>query len=245
MRFIFMCILTFSLLFAQTNDETSFDSFDNEFATQKVKSSWDPIKIYNVPMTQFNDFVYMSIMGPIAKGYRSVVNKPIREGVSNVFHNLQFPIRFTNNILQLKFNNALEESARFVINSTYGLAGFIDIAKSEGGLERHNEDFGQTLGFYGVGNDFHIVLPLFGPSNLRDTLGLITDSFVDPMYYAKKKDWDIFESNNRYLLINTYKIENEYSFQMDAYENIRKDSIDLYILLKNVYEQRRDKMIEE
>ena len=244
-RVIFILFISFSLLFSQSNEETAFDDFDAEFSMEKVDSSWDPLKFYNIPMTQFNDFVYMYIMGPIAKGYRYLVSKPIREGVSNVFHNIQFPIRVTNNLLQLKFNNALEESARFAINSTYGIAGFIDIAKSEGGIERHNEDFGQTLGFYGMGNDLHIVLPLFGPSNLRDTIGLVGDTFVDPIYHAQRRDWNVFKSNNFYLFLNTYKIENEYSLHVDEYENIRKDSVDLYILLKSVYEQRRDALIKE
>jgi len=230
-------------MFGQANDE--FSSLDDEFASAKVEAPWDPIKMYNVPMTQFNDFVYMYIMGPIAKGYRNIVNEPIRKGVSNVFHNLKYPIRFTNNLLQLKFNNAFEETMRFVINSTYGLAGFIDLAKSEGGLERHNEDFGQTLGFYGVSNDFHIVLPLLGQSNLRDVIGIFADGYLDPLYYAKKEDFNGFESDNAYLLLNTYKVINEYSFQVGSYENIRKDSVDLYILLKNIYNQRRNKLIEE
>lgn len=243
MRGLVVFMLFFSIMFGQANDE--FASFDDEFADAKVKSSWDPIKIYNVPMTQFNDYVYMYIMGPIAKGYKSIVNKPIREGVSNVFHNLQYPVRVTNNLLQLKFNNALEETARFVINSTYGFAGFIDLAKSEGGLEKHNEDFGQTLGFYGVSNDFYIVLPLLGPSNLRDVVGLFADGFLDPLYYAKKEKFDDFDSTNAYLILNTYKVINEYSFQVKTYENIRKDSLNLYILLKDIYDQRRNKMIEE
>ena len=242
-RVIFIICISFSVLFSQQND--SFNDFQDEFDVEQTDTSWDPLKFYNVPMTQFNDFIYMHIMGPIAKGYRYVVTKPIREGVSNVFHNIQFPIRFANNLLQLKFNNALEESARFIINSTYGLVGFIDLAKKEGGLERHNEDFGQTLGFYGIGNGVHIVLPLFGPSNLRDTIGLVADGFIDPIYYAQKRGWNVFESNNVYLFINTYKIGNEYSLHIDEYENIRKDSVNLYFLLKSIYEQRRDKLIEE
>ncbi len=243
MKIVITFFLFFSLLFAQVND--SFDEFENEFAPKKTERSWDPLKAYNIQMTQFNDFIYINIMGPVAKGYRYIVSKPIREGVSNIFHNIQYPIRFTNNLLQLKFNNAFEESARFIINSTYGLAGFIDLAKSEAQIERHNEDFGQTLGYYGMSNDLHIVLPLFGPSNLRDTIGLVADGFIDPIYHAQRRDWNIFESNNAYIFLNTYKIGNEYSLHVDEYENIRKDSIDLYKLLKTVYEQRREKLIEE
>jgi phospholipid-binding lipoprotein MlaA len=241
-RIVFITLISFTILFSQENN--SFDDFQSEFDTKKV-DSFDPLKEYNIPMTKFNDFIYMNIMGPIAKGYRYIVSKPIREGVSNIFHNIQFPIRLANNLLQLKFNNALEESARFAINSTFGLAGYIDLAKKEGGIQRHNEDFGQTLGFYGMSNDIHIVLPIFGPSNLRDTIGLVADGFISPINYAQKEDWSIFESSNTYLLINAYKITNEYSLHMDEYENIRKGSVNLYFLLKSVYEQRRTRLIEE
>ena len=245
LRVVFICFISFSILFSQSNNYFSFGDFDDEFNSKKIDSSCDPLKFYNRSMTQFNDFVYMYIMGPIAKGYRYIVSKPIREGVSNVFYNIQFPIRFTNNILQLKFNNALEESARFIINSTYGLAGFFDIAKSEGGINRHDEDFGQTLGFYGVGNGIHIVLPFLGPSNLRDAIGLVADSLVNPIYYTTKGSLDSFKSDNLYLLLNTHNIINEYSLHVDEYENIRKNSLDLYKLLKSVYEQRRERQIQE
>jgi len=241
-RIIFISFISFTILFSQENN--SFSDFQDEFATEKV-DSFDPLKEYNIPMTKFNDYIYMNIMGPIANGYKYIVSKPIREGVSNIFYNIQFPIRLINNILQLKFTNAIEESVRFAVNSTYGLAGYIDLAKKEGSIQRHNEDFGQTLGFYGIGNDIHIVLPLFGPSNLRDTIGLIADGFISPINYAHKKDWSIFESTNNYLLISGYKITNEYSLHMDKYENIRKGSVNLYFLLKSVYEQRRTKLIEE
>jgi len=234
-KIIIAIFLSLSLLHGQ-NDE-SFDDFQDEFKVEQTNDSWDPLKFYNIPMTQFNDFVYMYIMGPIADGYRYIVPKPIREGTSNVFHNIQFPIRFTNNLLQLNFNNALEESVRFAINSTYGIAGFIDIAKSDGGIERHNEDFGQTLGYYGMSNDIHIVLPLLGPSNLRDTIRIVADSVINPISYMEEKDV--------YFSIKTYDTINEYSLHMDEYENIRKDSLNLYILLKSVYEQRRNTLIEE
>jgi phospholipid-binding lipoprotein MlaA len=242
-KIIIAILLSFSLLYGESDD--LFDEFSDEFSVEHTTSSWDPLEAYNVTMTQFNDFIYMYIMGPVAKGYRFVVSKPIRVGVSNAFHNIQFPVRFANNILQLKFNNAFEESARFVINSTYGLAGFIDIAKIDGGLERHDEDFGQTLGFYGASNDIHIVLPFFGPSNLRDTIGLVGDNFLDPIYHAQNRDWNVFKNNEAYLFLNTFEIANEYSLHVDEYENLRKDSLNLYILMKSVYEQRRDALIKE
>ena len=221
------------------------EDFSDEFNTHAMQESFDPLKSYNVAMTKFNDFTYINIIGPIAKGYRKVVSKPIRISVSNFFYNLMAPVRLGNNLLQLKFTNALEVTVSFVVNSTYGLGGFFDIAKSEGGLKHHDEDFGQTLGYYGMGNEIHIVLPLFGPSNLRDTIGLIGDMFVDPIYYAQKRDFNLFSNNGMYIFLNTYKIGNEYSLHVDEYESIRKNSIDLYLLLKDMYEQRRDKQIKE
>jgi len=243
MRFLFIFLLSFSLLFAQTSDE--FTSFDDEYSQKSVHSSWDPLKAYNVQMTNFNDFVYMNVLGPVAKGYRYVITKHIREGVSNMFYNLQFPVRFINNILQLKFKNAFEETARFTINSTYGLVGFVDLATSEGGLKKHDEDFGQTLGFYGASDDLHIVLPFLGPSNLRDTIGFVVDGFANPLAYAQKEQWDGFEDDNTYLYLSVYNTINEYSLHVNEYESVRKDALDLYIVLKNIYEQRRKKLIEE
>lgn len=244
MKALFLLTFFFSMLFSQSNE--SFESdFSDEFQTEK-EASYDPLNGYNVVMTKFNDFVYMNIMGPTAKGYKKIVNKPIRTGVANFFHNLAFPVRFSNNLLQLKFKNSIEESGRFIINSTFGLAGFIDLAKIDGGLERHNEDFGQTLGFYGVSDDIHLVLPILGASNLRDTIGLVVDSFASPIRYAQKEEIGVFEDEpNLSLYLSTYNALNEYSFQVNTYEDIRKDAIDLYILLKSIYEQRREKLINE
>lgn len=243
--FISVCFSIVFMFSSLYSSDFLDDEFSDEFEETSVEQSFDPLKSYNVVMTDFNDFTYVNIIGPVAKGYRKVVAKPVRVSVSNFFYNLLFPVRFTNNLLQLKFNNTLEVTASFVINSTYGLAGFFDIAKSEGGIEHHDEDFGQTLGYYGMGNDIHIVLPLFGPSNLRDTIGLVGDMFVDPIYHAQRRDFNIFKNNGMYIFLNTYKIGNEYSLHVDEYEAIRKNSIDLYLLLKDMYEQRRDKLIKE
>ncbi|WP_024955305.1 MlaA family lipoprotein [Sulfurospirillum arcachonense] len=244
MRLIFLFLLSFSLLFSQT-DSSFDDEFENEFTKKEKSSSWDPIKGYNVQMTKFNDFVYMNIMGPVAKGYKNIVSTPVRKGVSNAFDNIKFPIRFVNNVLQLKFKNAFEETGRFIINSTYGLAGFLDLAKTEGGLNPHNEDLGQTLGYYGASDDFHIVLPLFGPSNLRDTIGLVGDSFLNPLSYAHSHEVNVLEDDRPYYFLKSYEVLNEYSLHVDEYEALRKDAVNLYPLLKNVYEQRRKKLIEE
>ena len=242
---IFFISLLFLYPLCADDIDNSFDEFQSEFKDVKSDSSQDPLRFYNEPMTKFNDFAYMYVMGPITKGYRYVVPTPARNGISNFFDNLKFPIRFINNILQLKFKNAIEESVRFVINSTYGLGGFMKIAQRDGGIKEHNEDFGQTLGYYGVGDKFYIVLPLLGPSNVRDIFGMVADTFIDPLHYAKKDNWVSFRSKDRYLYVDVAKSINEYSFYINQYESIRNNSIDLYSLLKKGYTQRRAKLIEE
>ena len=256
MRILFIFLCFFSLLFGgidstdmqiQTSmsisDFTS-DGFENDFKMPNEDKAWDPLKGYNIQMTKVNDFVYMNILGPVAKGYRYTVPEFLRTGATNVITNLLFPSRVVNNILQFKFHNAYEETNRFLINSTIGLVGFFDVATLKAHIPAHNEDFGQTLGFYGVSNDIHIVLPILGPSNLRDALGSIPDGFLNPINYAYKESYFI-DDKNEFLLLQSYILVNEYSLHIDQYENIRKNAVDLYILFKNIYEQRRNKLIKE
>lgn len=224
--------------------QDSFDDFDKEFKPNQ-EQSWDPLKPYNVQMTRFNDFVYINMLGPVTKGYKRVVNKPVRKSVSNFFANLGYPIRFVNNLLQFKVQNSFEETMRFIINSTFGMAGLFDVAQSEGGLKPHPEDFGQTLGFYGVSGDIHLVLPLLGPSNLRDTIGKVTDSFVDPVNYDYNHEKEIINRGSIYYGSKGLDTINDYSFRVNDYENLREDAINLYELLKSAYNQRRVALIKE
>lgn len=240
MRYFLIFLIFFTTLFAQIDSV----SFEDEFSDKKQERSWDPLEPYNISMTKINDFVYINLLGPTAKGYRYIVPQPARTSVTNFFTNLLFPVRFVNNILQLKFHNASEELARFLINSTVGIAGLFDPATSQAKLVAHNEDFGQTLGFYGASNDLHIVLPLLGPSNLRDVFGLVGDSFLDPLNIAYDQD-TVFNNDGEYIALRGLDIINEYSLRADDYENLSKNSLNLYPLLKSIYEQRRIKQIEE
>jgi phospholipid-binding lipoprotein MlaA len=245
LRFLVLSLLYISLVFAQVNNSSEFSNFDDEFTVAKKDVALDPLKKYNIVMTNINDFIYMNVMGPVSKGYKKVVPAPARNGITNFFHNLAFPIRFVNNILQFKFKNSFEETARFVINSTFGIAGFNDIAYTKGGLKPHNEDFGQTLGFYGISNDIPITLPLLGQSNLRDTLGFVTDGFLDPLYYARNNQYGILNKDTSFIAVEGLKVINEYSLHVKEYESVRKDSLNLYILLQSIYEQHRNKLIKE
>ncbi|CAA6822062.1 MAG: putative periplasmic protein (vacJ homolog) [uncultured Sulfurovum sp.] len=218
------------------------DEFDNEFA-EADKEVFDPLEGYNRFMTSVNDKVYLYAFDPVSKAYAFVIPKPARLGVSNVFHNLKFPIRFTNNLLQLKFDASMKELGRFMINSSIGILGLFDVAKMAG-VEPQEEDFGQTLGYYGVGSGFHVVLPFLGPSNLRDTLGFSVDTAIAPTTSGSIK-YQIPNNAEKALGLSTAYYVNKNSLHPGEYENLKKDALDVYTFFRDSYEQQRTKAIEE
>lgn len=227
-----------------TDDEFN-DDFDEEF--NEAKDDFDPLSGYNRVMTDFNDFVYINVLDPTAKGYAYVVPQEARVGVNNIIQNLLYPVRLLNNLLQLKFENAATETGRFILNSTFGLAGIIDVAGNEFGWEQKDEDFGQTLAFYGVGEGFHVVLPLLGPSNLRDMSTLVVDAYVSPLSDLGRSDikYKIPTNTEKTVGLSVFRAVNKVSLHPDEYQNIKKDAIDLYPFLKEVYNQSREKKIKE
>lgn len=242
MQFFFIIILITNIsLFANDtfeidNETEIFDDFEKEFDTNS-KESQDSLYSYNVTMTQYNDLFYTKVFFPLSDSYINLVPENGRLCISNFFENLGFPIRFMNNLAQLKFRNTIEESKRFVINSTIGVAGLFDIADSKFKLKKHNEDFGQTLGFYGVGSGFHIVLPFLGPSNIRDAFSILVDSKIDPTIHY-------FNTRETFTTKSFFYV-NEASFKMKEYKSLKKDAIALYPYLKNIYEQHRESEIQK
>ena len=221
--------------------QVDMDEFSEEYEEEEVS---DPLEGYNRAMTSFNDGFYEYVMDPVARGYAYAIPETARVGISNVFDNLMFPIRFINNVLQLKFQNAGEELGRFLLNSTFGLLGLIDVADMHTDWEEHDEDFGQTLGHYGVGSGAHVVLPFFGPSNLRDIVGMSVDSFADPTF-STEKDWKIPDNLEKSIGLKALYMTNKTSLHLGEYENLKKDAIDLYPFLRDVYEQKRANDIKE
>ena len=134
----------------------------------------DPLEPVNRAVFKFNDGLDRVLLQPVAKGYRSALPQPVRHGVGNFFGNLGEPLIAFNNLLQGKFDQSMTEVARFGTNSVFGIFGLIDVATSLG-IEKHNEDFGQTLGRWGVGGGPYLVLPVLGPSTLRDGVALMVD----------------------------------------------------------------------
>ena len=236
-------------------EEEGFDDeFEDEFGAEE-KEVFDPLSGYNRVMTDFNDSLYVWVLDPVARGYRWVLPYAARRGVKNFFHNLLFPLRFVNNALQLKIKNAGEEFLRFSINSTIGILGFWDPAKEWFDLEAHEEDFGQTLGYYGVGGGFHVVLPFLGPSNVRDMFSLYPDMQMDPVNYVENRPYNFPKQEGEYqgvskqtlqeVDLTLLKIINRESLRIGQYANLKKDAIELYPFLRDVYEQNRAKLIKE
>lgn len=140
----------------------------------------DPIEGYNRAMFSFNETVDKAVIKPVAQGYNYVTPQPVQTGVSNFFGNLADIWTSVNNLLQGKPGDALSDAGRVLINSTVGILGLFDVATPMG-LEKHEEDFGQTLGRWGVGDGAYVVLPILGPRTVRDTVGLAADIYTDPV----------------------------------------------------------------
>jgi phospholipid-binding lipoprotein MlaA len=213
------------------------DDFEAEFASN---DEFDPLSGYNRAMTAFNDAAYRYAIIPTAKGYSKIVPKGARDSINNFFDNLIFPSRLVNNLLQGKFSNAASETGRFIINTTVGFLGFANVADEIYGMQKHDEDFGQTLGVWGVPSGPHVALPLLGPSNVRDIGGMVTDYLLKSQY-----DTGFFEENWQNYALTGFKTFNGLADFAPMYETLTKDAIDLYPLMKNAYEQRRDKLIKE
>lgn len=194
----------------------------------------DPLESYNRSMHKFNTSVDEAVLQPLARGYRAITPEPVDRGITNFFANLRDVTSAANNLLQLKVERTATDVARFVTNSTIGLLGFIDVA-SELSLPSYKEDFGQTLGFWGLDTGPYLVLPLMGPKDLRDALGLIPDFYSQPSYYVDSPvvSWGlpvIGITDMRADLLEVSKAFDEaaldhYTFTRDAYLQKRLNDV--------------------
>lgn len=214
------------------------DDFEDLNDTMELQLVSDPLYYFNYAMYAFNDFLYFAAIKPIATGYKDIMPTVARIGVNNFFHNLLFPVRFVNNILQGEIMDAGKEIQIFLINSTIGVLGFSQMAQNQFNLQTSNEDFGQTLGSYSIGNGFYLVLPFLGPSTFRDAIGLAGDFFLTPVNYV-----DPFALS---LGIWAYDLGvNAASFRLGDYEAIKAAALDPYVSLRDAYIQNRKKEIRE
>jgi phospholipid-binding lipoprotein MlaA len=218
------------------------DSFEDEFAVVETR---DPLSAYNRWMTGINDYVYTSLLFPVARRYERAIPEPGRQAILRFYNNLRFPVRIVNNLLQLKISNSADELTRFTVNSTLGIGGLFDPASTWLGISPHEEDFGQTLGHYGVGGGFHVVLPFWGPSNVRDAITLVPNWYFMPDTYFERRAINLLDNRSEALLSHSIRILNESSLTYPEYENLKRDAFDLYPFYRNVYEQSRAQDISE
>lgn len=196
----------------------------------------DPLEPMNRVFYSFNDAVDTALIKPVAEGYRALLPQFLRTGVANIFSNINDVLIALNNLLQGKFIDAISDIGRVLINSTAGIAGFFDVA-THFGMEKHNEDFGQTLGYWGVGDGPFLMLPVVGPSNLRDAAARIVDHRTDPITYVRSMRlrnslWGTHALSHRADLLDTSKI-------------LETAALDPYEFLRDAYLQRRRNLVHD
>ncbi len=191
----------------------------------------DPLEGLNRGIYKFNDTVDKAAVKPVAGAYKAVVPGTVRTGVNNFFSNLGTVVTIINDLLQLKFDKAMTDTGRFVINTTFGIGGLIDVASMDG-IEKRSEDFGQTLAYWGWENSTYLVLPFIGPSTVRDAGGLVVDSaWLDPIYYV-----DHVPTRNSMLA--TKFIDRRSQF-LPASDLLDEAALDPYAFMRDAYLQRR------
>ena len=222
-----------------SSDESDFgfDEFEAEFESFKVN---DPLSGYNKMMTRFNVALYTYALRPIAKGYEFVIPEFARVGIKNFASYINMPIRFLGNVLQLKFKEAGTELKRFGVNTIFGFFGLIDAA-SKAQIPLHHADFGLVLAHWGVGGGFHFVLPVLGPSNLRDTLSIPVNWYASPITYAATYDSSAW-INWLSVGITSFVMINEASLNTPTLDEIFYKTPNLYPFLRDAYEKRRMEM---
>lgn len=196
----------------------------------------DPIEGFNRAMFAFNEGLDSAIIKPVATGYEAVLPSPVRTGVTNFFGNIADLLIGVNNLLQGKAPEAFSDLGRVAINSTIGLLGLFDIA-SEAGLEKHDEDFGQTFGRWGVGNGAYVVIPVFGPRTARDTAGLVLDVAADPLTHLGAGD-----GRDVLLALRTVNIR---ANLLPADKVVEEAALDKYSYIRDGYLQRRRNLIHD
>ncbi|MBN2136387.1 MAG: VacJ family lipoprotein [Sedimentisphaerales bacterium] len=220
----------------ESSPDDEFGLLEDELDEQQIKIS-DPLRPFNKAMFNVNDKLYLWVIDPFARGCKRVVPEPARVSIRHFFNNIAAPARFVNCHLQGKHKAAGRELHRFAYNTTFGILGFSDPARTKLGLEPAEEDLGQTLAKYGAGTGIYIVLPVLGPSNARDAIGMIGDQFLNPVRYVRPRDVSI--------AISASRIANENTFRIGEYKSLKDASYDPYVAMRQAYLQYRDKKVKE
>ena len=242
--------LSLTLLFAPASP--AWGSGHEEDAEEQTTESIDPLEDFNRAVFDFNEALDAVILLPLAKIYRAIFPKPIRDTFRNFMRNLNAPFVLANDVLQGEGERAGATLSRFFINTTLGVGGLFDVA-ADLGVPYHDEDFGQTLGVWGVEEGAYIVLPILGPSTVRDGFGKVGDAFINPLNYVDAAGDDVekvFFGHRRDLTdflfgVRLLEVVDVRERLIEPLELLRKDplALDYYTLIRSVYLQRRKKEI--
>ena len=229
--FVFLSSFSLNVL-AIDADQVNTDPEDFETTTIEDEI-YDPFEPLNRAIFSFNNVADRIVLEPIANGYRKLPS-PVQTGLNNFMSNLRAPLVIVNQLLQGQGENAVQSSGRFIVNSTIGVFGLFDVAERIG-IEEKEEDFGQTLATWGVGEGFYIVLPLFGPSNTRDATGMALTMITDPINAYAVSEGEAWLVPTR-TAINAIDQRSQIIDEVNA---LRDNSIDYYAAVRSSYYQNR------
>ncbi len=257
-KILFLCAFSISCIsfsaLAQNASEINPDLFDDSFfeddfsfeTAKKSKPISDPLESINRKMFVFNDYVDRYFLEHVAKSYRKFVPRTARNIIGNFLTNISLPFSIINSIFQGKVENSLANSSTFLINTTIGIGGLFDVAGNKG-IRYNKEDFGQTLGRYGLPSGPYLMLPFMGPSNFRDLSGSLVDRSISPFDFNLLEignESDILDSRTRISLTAASVIDAREEL-IEVFEGIRSDSFDQYTTVKSAYFQRRENEISK
>ena len=240
---MYKILITTLITFIVTFSANAGSSGKNELSRNNPKQVKDCFENLNRGTFALNQGLDKAILKPVAKAYRSLPS-PVKTGTNNVLVNLSSLITIPNNILQGELKTAGVNTGRFIVNTTIGILGIFDVANKMGFSEYEKEDYGQTLGVWGVGAGCYIVLPVLGPSTLRDTAG----SFInimggDPYYNVSTHGNNEYLDRSDYMLTKALTAVDFRAKNIDSFDNLEKNSIDFYASVKSLYLQDRKRKI--
>jgi len=222
-------------------DQNFVETATDDDETKSPNHLPDPLYYFNLATFHFNDKFYYWLVEPVTSGYKFVTPEVARVGLGHAIDNFNSPVNIVNNLLQFKFKRTGLELLRFVFNTTVGVAGFYDASYHLLDIDKQEADFGQTLGYYGIGQGIYLVWPILGPSSLRETIGFAGDQMMTPSTYVGYFFLNFLESS---ALVATEKINNT-SFKLGDYEFMTGSAVDPYDALKNSFVQYRNKKIRQ
>jgi phospholipid-binding lipoprotein MlaA len=220
-------------------DETDeYDEEDDEYADDDVVLIADPLYYPNVDIYHLNDKLYFGVLKPVAQAW-GIFPEGMRTSIRHFMYNIRFPVRFINCALQGKAKKASLEFDQFFVNTTVGFLGLFNAAGKYPALQQlSREDMGQTFAVWGIGDGFYVMLPFLGPSSVRDAMGRVGDTFLDPIWWLYDDFWTS-------VAIRAGEAVNDTSLRIGEYEALKEAALDPYVMIRNAYVQNRIKLIAE